>query len=160
MEDGGGARTRAKSPLVNSAERPGKVLKVNISTPLAECPRFPSIITEGGQNDMGGEKGDQGKGGHKGKEGGKGDEMGDEKGYKGIIFFVVMVRSFYENEIPTHRKKTTTKMPARNACLKCLYTNACTKRRLTHARHPTKTHHNRIKAFPLQCLAAADTQEP
>ena len=35
-QDGGG-RARSKSPLVNSSERLGKVLKVDILTPLPAC---------------------------------------------------------------------------------------------------------------------------
>ena len=99
MEDGGRGRIRSKSPLLNSAERPGKALRVNISTPLAECPLLPPFIPEGGQKggdngkgesagknkNMGGEKGDQGKGGHKGKEGEKATnwEMKRIKGKEG-----------------------------------------------------------------------------
>ena len=39
-------RTRSKSPLVNSAERPGKVPRADISTPLEKVPPFPKIPPE------------------------------------------------------------------------------------------------------------------
>ena len=47
-------RGRSKSPLVNSAERPGKIHKVDIFAPLAECPIFPVPITtsSSSQNDL------------------------------------------------------------------------------------------------------------
>ena len=47
-------RGRSKSPLVNSAERPGKIHKVDIFTPLAECPIFPVPLTtsSSSQNDV------------------------------------------------------------------------------------------------------------
>ena len=42
--DGTGARVRAKSPLVNSAERDRKCHRVDINTPLAPVPTFSTII--------------------------------------------------------------------------------------------------------------------
>ena len=70
--DVGGSRVRSKSPLISSAERPGKVLKVGSDVPLARIPTFPAIISE----DKG--KGDKGKGGEVGKGEGKG--KGGKKG--------------------------------------------------------------------------------
>ena len=43
-------RVREKSPLVNSADRGGKCQKVDIHTPLAECPAFPNMSEGSGCN--------------------------------------------------------------------------------------------------------------
>ena len=73
-------RTRSKSPLVDSAKRPDKCQKVEIYTPLAAVPTFPSIISDGDK----GAKGEKGKGkyGEQGKGEGKGGgaAWGSEKG--------------------------------------------------------------------------------
>ena len=55
---GGDAKTRSKSPLANSAERPGKVMRVDIATlvPLAACPEFPKL---GGAGTGSGGSGDE-----------------------------------------------------------------------------------------------------
>ena len=74
-----GPTTRAKSPLVNSAERPGKVLKADMATPLAAIPTFPAMISDGDKKAKG-EKG-KGKYGNKGKGRAKvGSSVGSEKG--------------------------------------------------------------------------------
>ena len=42
------SRVRSKSPMVNSGERPGKVFKVDIATPVApllDIPAFPKMVS-------------------------------------------------------------------------------------------------------------------
>ena len=50
----GGARVRSPSPMINSAERPGKAHRVSIATPLQACPAFPSLVLNGVGGDGGG----------------------------------------------------------------------------------------------------------
>ena len=44
VQNAGSNKARDKSPLVSSVERPGKVLKANIHTPLPACPLFPAPV--------------------------------------------------------------------------------------------------------------------
>jgi hypothetical protein len=74
----GGTKGRSKSPLVNSAERQTKALRVDSEVVLAHCPSFPTIISDGDK----GKKGKKGKSGVKGKGGEKGGgaALGSDKG--------------------------------------------------------------------------------
>ena len=89
-ESRGDNRTRAKSPLVSSAERPGKVHRIDIMTPLAAVPTFPAIISSGEKGK--GDKGTvaKGKGGgrwakrKRGRKGGTHEARGRERGTYGV----------------------------------------------------------------------------